>query len=212
MRTDYKQLIDKFKGEIVFCVASGPSLTQEDVDSLKGFKVVTANSSFKRAPWADIFYSNDWDWWKKYYSEAFALNPRGLWSGHPTATKLYPMIKCIPFDKKVRGLPPEPNKIGWYGNSGLAMTSLVDKTNPKVIGLLGYDMQETNGMSHWHGDHPEDIRKGFNFPMWIERAEELAEAFRKKGTTVINFSRQTSLTCFERGDLGDFLLTHKAVK
>jgi hypothetical protein len=50
---------------IVVCVASGHSLTKEDVEYCKGkAKVYIVNDGYKLAPWADLLYAahTDRDW------------------------------------------------------------------------------------------------------------------------------------------------------
>lgn len=156
------------------------------------------------APWADIHYSNDHDWWERYIDECREVGDAELWTGHPTATRLL-NLKTIPYRRDGRGLNLDPKYINWGGNSGFAAIQLAFKTNPKWIGLLGYDMGDPSGQGHWHRDHPEDVRKAFNFPMWVPRFNEMAADLKKIGLPVINFTRQTSLTCFDRASLEDYL-------
>lgn len=202
---DYSRLKDKFKGEIVFCVASGPSLTQEDVDSIRGkARVITVNTSFLRAPWADIHYSNDHDWWQEYEQQIRTTCSGERWTGHPMVGEQLGLY-TIPYDKRGRGLQEDPTKINWGGNSGYAALQLAYKTNPRLIGLLGYDMKgQLGSSSHWHGDHPEKVRKDFNFAMWIPHFEEVAKDFESKGIEVINFTRDSDLTCFKKLTLEEF--------
>lgn len=53
-----------FAGETVFCLASGPSLTQDIADKLKGHRVIAVNSSIKQAPWADVLFFTDNGWFE----------------------------------------------------------------------------------------------------------------------------------------------------
>ena len=48
-------------------IASGPSLTKEDVDAVRGLNVIVINTSYWLAPWADILYACDGHWWDWHY-------------------------------------------------------------------------------------------------------------------------------------------------
>ena len=52
---------------IVVCVASGPSLIQEDIEYCKGkAKIYVVNDCHKIAPFADLLYAADTQWWEYY--------------------------------------------------------------------------------------------------------------------------------------------------
>jgi hypothetical protein len=203
---DYALLQDKWRGEVVVCIASGPSLTQEDVDKLRGkARVITVNSSFRIAPWADIHYSNDHDWWQEYGDEVRETCTGELWTGHHTAG-LHQNLKTIPFLRQGKGLQRNPACINWGGNSGFAALQLAYKTNPRLIGLLGYDMKMSDqGQWHWHPDHPDHIKKGADFENWTQRFQRVADDFNLIGLPVINFTRDTALECFPRGSIEDYI-------
>ena len=50
--------------ETAVCIASGPSLTQADVDYVRGkARVIVVNNGYLLAPWADVLYAADARWW-----------------------------------------------------------------------------------------------------------------------------------------------------
>ena len=52
---------------LAICIASGPSLTQEDVDYCRGKgKVYAVNNVYTLAPWADVLYACDQAWWDEH--------------------------------------------------------------------------------------------------------------------------------------------------
>jgi hypothetical protein len=55
----------------VVCIASGPSLTAEDVERVRaaGHPVIVTNTTFRLAPWADVLFGMDSKWWKEYHKE-----------------------------------------------------------------------------------------------------------------------------------------------
>ena len=51
-------------GGLVVCLATGPSLTQADVDRVRGkATVIAVNDAHRLAPWASALYSSDRYWW-----------------------------------------------------------------------------------------------------------------------------------------------------
>ena len=68
-------------GETVVCIASGPSLTRDDVEYCRGrAKVLVINTSILLAPWADAFHACDgrvWRWHKEAVQAfGFVRRPR----------------------------------------------------------------------------------------------------------------------------------------
>jgi hypothetical protein len=54
-----------FAGKAIVCLGGGPSLTQAQVDACRGrAHVIAINDAFRLAPWADVLYACDWQWWK----------------------------------------------------------------------------------------------------------------------------------------------------
>ena len=54
----------KLRGRPCVVVASGPSLTAEDVDYCRErAAVIVVNDNYKLAPWADVLYAADPEWW-----------------------------------------------------------------------------------------------------------------------------------------------------
>jgi len=97
-------------------------------------------------------------------------------------------------------------KIFSYGNSGAAAISLAASSNAKRIILLGYDCKYgDDGKRHWHGDHPKGLGNAGGIHNWRAKFERLA-AELPKGCEVINASRETALSCFERATLKSVLV------
>jgi len=142
----------------------------------------------------------DRKWWHQY-----ALTISGefeLWTSHPEAARVYRLnfIRSEPGG----GLSKTPGTIRQGGNSGFQAVALALHFGAARVILLGYDMQFTNGRSHWHGDH--SVKLGNPVP---ERMRFWHEQFRALGreTTVpiVNATRETALRCFPRVTLAEAL-------
>ena len=189
-----------WRGETVVVMASGPSMTQADADACRGLRVITVNSTFALAPWADVHYSSDADWWEMNLPRMRRGCSGEFWTGHPYGV-IADDVKVCPYDKKARGVITQPGRIAWGGNSGYCAIGLAYQFGAARIVMLGFDQQG----EHWHADHPAAIRKPANWPMWRERFGEMAADFARLGVEIINCSRDTSLNCFPRQRLEDVL-------
>ncbi|MGA4815964.1 hypothetical protein ACPA9J_15885 [Pseudomonas aeruginosa] len=54
----------------------------------------------------------------------------------------------------------------------------------KRIILLGYDMQKTNGQSHWHGDHPKGLGSAGKIAEWPSEFERLSATTRQSRSSI----------------------------
>ena len=172
------------------CIASGPSLLEEDVNKVKNLNTIVVNTSFRLAPWAKILFAGDFGWWNLYRNEVKEKFIGECWTGNKKASKIFGLnyIK----QKHGNSLSRENGVINFGGNSGYAAIEFAYQLGAKRIILLGYDMQRTNGMSHWHGDHYR-LSNDNAFPRWIKRIESVAKELDKIGVEVLNATRQTAL-------------------
>lgn len=87
------------------------------------------------------------------------------------------------------------------GNSGYQAINLAFHTGAKRIVLLGFDMQRTDGKAHWFGNHPGNMQVPSPYADWLHKFEQLAADLKVQGVEVLNCTRETALTCFERVSL-----------
>ena len=181
-------------GATIVCIASGPSLTQADVDSVRGkAKVIVINTSYLKAPWADVLYACDAKWWKwnkgapSFHGLKYALTTEsGRWPG-------VQVLKRGGTD----GLSLKPTSLVTGSNSGYQAVNLafhLGGPGCRIV-LLGYDMQRgPKGEEHWHPDHPMKSRNPYK--QWIRLFGTLVKPLQDKGVEIINCSRRTALECF----------------
>jgi len=182
-------------GKTVVCIASGPSLTPEDVERIRQAELTTlvTNTTFRLAPWAAVLFGFDSKWWRQYGAEAASFKGEKL-TISPNGTK------------HGARLCPNPNVIMRYGNSGAAALAIALQGNPAKVILLGYDGQKApNGQAHWHEDHPNGMSNCKSIATWKSHFELTAILARRKHTQVVNASRETAIRCFDRARLEDVL-------
>lgn len=182
-----------WNGRTVVCIASGPSLTAEDVELVResGHATIVTNTTFRLAPWADVLFGFDFKWWQHYLPEVNqAFNPKGRRiSASSLAINLG--VETTDASPWFRG----------FGNSGAAAIAFAAGGGASRIILLGYDCAISDGEKHWHPDHAGKLSNCISISKWPKQFERTAALARQCGSQVINASRRTALTCFDRMDL-----------
>ena len=183
-------------------IASGPSLTKEDVDKLKGQKVAVINNNYLIAPWADLHYACDAHWWEWHYEKKEMIEFKGeKWSQEQGWNKdlkdKYKHLNIRIVDSKPgEGISAE-GPIYQGCNSGIQAINLIYQLyKPDQICLLGYDMKVSGDSPRWHGHHPNKVVA--NISNWVPRYNAVARDADILGLEIINYTRDTALTCFPR--------------
>jgi hypothetical protein len=154
------------------------------------------------APWADLLYACDGDWWDEYIGEARRTFSGELWTFDSVAAERHGLRVAKGLDE--RGLGRDIIHTG--NNSGYQAINLVYLRGAARIILLGYDMKRgPTGKLHWHGDHPRGLNRGCAFSTWLKRFPALAEDLKSEGVSVINATRDTALECFPKMRLEEAL-------
>jgi len=187
----------KWAGATVVCIASGPSLSAEDCDSVRLWrdaspadrKAVVVNTSFRAAPWADALFAMDIPWWHHHIKEI-----RESFHGEPCSSSPH----ALRYGVRIIGS-------GWnpYGNSGAGAIRLACCAGATRVLLIGYDCKPRGAQIHWHADHPKPLGNAGSMMKWAGQFAKLRDALT--GVEIINCSRDTALTAFSRGDLGQEL-------
>lgn len=174
----------------IMCVASGPSLTEEDYLLLasKSDLVISANNSMFSSRPPNIVYGFDPIWWEYNYDNIPSTCSKYSHlpvENHPDVKQFFYLNSCY--------------------NSGAQAIFLASVFAPKEIVLLGYDCDISEG-SHFHGDH---IGKLTNPDLetvakWMEDYY-LVKKYLPDSIAVINCTRRTKITCFERLSIEDLL-------
>jgi hypothetical protein len=187
----------------VVCLATGPSLTAEDVDYCLGrARVIAVNDAYRLAPWADALYACDPAWWR--WHDGVKSFQGAKWSMHHDA---WSARFCAAFSDVARlkntgetGLELDPSGLRAGRNSGYQAINLAVHYGATRIVLLGYDLQRTGGRAHFFGNHPQ---AGQNAPYasFIPYFQTLISPLNKAGVSIVNCTPSTALTCFDRSDL-----------
>lgn len=196
-------------GSTVVLIASGPSLTPEDVTFCRGrARVVAVKDAVRLAPWADVCYACDARWWAHhnglpdFTGRKFAIEDCKAAVAFAKHNSRWPDIELIDNTGEV-GLEADPRGVRTGKNSGYQAINLAVHLGASRIVLLGYDMQHTGGRHHWFGVHP------WNTAPACERFrpffDHLVAPLAALQIQVLNATRETALTCWPRVSLEDAL-------
>lgn len=194
-------------GGAVVILGCGPSLTQAQVDYVRGkAHIIAVNDSYRLAPWADVIYFADerWHAWHKARPEFVALNG-------PIVTLENAQI--VRADARVHslhtgadgGLSCSPETLNTGGNSVYQALNFAALAGAKKVILLGVDMRSDSGRTHWHAGHPTKTHTAVYKRIFIPAFEAVAEMVRTSGVEVINASPGTALKCFKLMEISECL-------
>lgn len=200
---------DRWKGETCVIVASGPSLTDADIEHAvsRRVRMIAINESWVKASSADVLYGADAGWWRirkplpgdfkgEYWTQNRGWNPQ----------RVPDDIHCI----ESRGgnvIDPTQSYIHDGGNSAFQSLGLAILWGCRRVVFLGLDLGYTRGLAHWHGEHIAPLHNP-SLPLLAFCRNEFAIAAPQcaaLGVRVINASRETTLNCFERMGIEDAL-------
>ncbi len=179
-------------------LASGPSLTQEQIDAAlaSGHFTIAVNTTWEKAPTADMLYAGDFLWWKVNIAKVRAAKFKGvIWTQDSSTAARWPGIKHF------RGVNREGlgmrDVLHINGNSGVQALNLAYLQGYKRIILLGFDMKlGPNGEKHHHADHPHPMVQGQTFGDWLHKLEAVARDFKTTDCEVLNATPESAMKCF----------------
>lgn len=199
----------EWRGETCAIIASGPSLEEKDVEFVKGkARCIVVNDNYRLAPWADILYAADTNWWDWHNGAPGFKGVKATVS--QSAAKKYGLRWLRYNDPDKPGLELEDStciRTGYTGgNSGLQAINVAAHLGVERIVLLGFDMK-SNGANHWFGEHPNHTpgAKTDKYLRFRKATAQTVPDLKAAGIEVINCTRDTALECFPRQELRDVL-------
>ena len=193
-------------GQYVAIIGGGPSIKRSDVDMLRDrLRVVVINESFQLAPWADVLYSCDNNWWQIRHVALNKFNGLKV-TQDDVAAQMFPDLKKIklrpdgPGTYKKYFLMDEWGEVGSGQGSGFQVVNWMAQLAVKGMALLGFDGCTINDQMHWHGRHQGRLNNPnqstfLAWKMWMENA---APKLRELSIDMVNCSMVSTIGCFPR--------------
>jgi hypothetical protein len=209
-----------WEGETVVCIASGPSLTKEQVEASKQFKTIVINDNYLIAPWADILYFADHKWWVWHkeglikawpwvsFTKTEVKRAFEEFKGQKVTIRHNPMATdkdiFVLENEGAEGLPENPTGLKTGSNSGYQALNIAVMSGAKTILLLGYDMKYQGQRSHAHNGHPQKMHETA-YKGYAKKFSTLENPIKQLGIRVVNCTPGSGIGCFERGEIESFV-------
>lgn len=203
-----------WEGATVVILASGPSLTVEQCEAVRhwqegtiaGRYVIAINTTFRRAPFADMVYACDGEWWRamenglRYIDEVTATFDKSrLWTQDRKAADDFG-LRYIE-SARLPGLSRDPRRIHQGNNSGYQCINIAYHAGARRIILLGFDCKP----GHWHKPHPSPLSNSAPVERWKREFRALAADLAQTSVEVVNCTPGTALKAFKTELLADAL-------
>ena len=196
-------------------IGGGPSLTVEQVEQVRAareagaVRVIAINDAYRLAPFADVCYFADSEWWGWHKNrpdfQAFAGQKCSISdSGGNIKDPAVHILRNANSRGQSFGLSLDPRQIVTGSNSGYQALNIAVLAGAKTIILIGFDAREPTGKTHWFGDHPK--REPIAAYAQYRKAFSLGErAILAAGVKVVNCSPGSAIDSFPKMDLADAL-------
>lgn len=202
-----------WEGKTVVCIASGPSLTQEQVNrvALADVKTIVVNDAYLLAPWADLSYFADLAWWG-WHTTGIAKPLLGMTAEDVRACFAgFEGEKCSIQHHGKEAMDPEVHLLkngGWEGvstdpesirtgcHSGYQAINVAVLAGAARIVLIGYDGKfDAKGKAHFFGDHPE---RSYDTVVrdYSKLYRTMENPLKELGVEVLNASPGSAITHF----------------
>jgi len=198
----------EWKGQTAAILASGPSMTREQAEAVRGrCRVIAVNNQGidtecdgrmvpAIAPWADILFAADSKWWRHYHERALQFAGRKV-TTRPTLP--WPEVYYLQQAYEEPVYDPRPGYVVSGGNSGYMALHLAVQLGATRVLLLGFDMKNGhNGRRHWFGNHPGKLNSKGSYATWRSAFEKFAGVLEHMKVEVLNCTPGTALRCFPR--------------
>jgi hypothetical protein len=198
----YAAIPREWPGSTIVCLATGPSLTQQDVDFCRDkAKVIAIKNAYDLAPWADVVYGAGVDvtrWWQ-VNGDRVVANHAGLrFTLDPLASKWATLLRY----GAEHGLSADPSRLALGRNSGYQVINLAVLLGAAKIILLGYDMRVGSRNNFFEGPMKGPAHK---YSDWQPFFASIVEPLKQLGVAVINCTPNSALECFPKMTLAEAL-------
>lgn len=192
-----------WQGETAVCIATGPSLTPEQVEQVKRASVRTIgiNDVGLTEDWIDVWYAADWPFWRFYEARAEASQALKVCADVMSrGSQLVDLFLCT--ISNARAERYEPGFVLSGGHSGFQALQMAISFGATRVILLGYDCKPRGTSTNYFGRKPKTLDRASNYEAWVTNYDRLAVP---AGVEVLNATPGSAITAFPRVSLDDVL-------
>ena len=195
----------KFKNKKAILMASGPSLTEKVIETVRPHKdrfvIFGCNDVYKVVDYLDIHYACDTGWWDNWGEHFKATRPNlESWTQCKSSSKKFEINYINGVYKD--GLSIKSNLIHYGSNSGFQQLNLAFLMGCSSFMLLGYNMQKVDNVSHFFGDHPPQLKRNSPYNKFVHSFTTIQKPVKDR---IINCTENSALTFLTYTDLDEYL-------
>jgi hypothetical protein len=195
----------KFKNKKAILIASGPSLTEEVIETIRPYKdhfvIFGCNDVYKVVDYLDVHYACDTRWWDAWGEHFKAIRPNlESWTQCEISAKKYSVnyIKGLHKQK----LSTNSTYIHYGANSGFQQLNLAFLMGCSKFILVGYNMQKVSKKSHFFGDHPQALNRNSPYTRFAENFSNIQKEIQN---LIVNSTPNSALTFFNYQSIEEVL-------
>lgn len=228
----FSEVQQVWRCETVAVLAGGPSLTLEQVESVRiaqrngRLRAIAVNDAYLVSPWADLHYAAD-SHWHRWHTEGISKPTLGLaaedvrdrWASFPAqkctiqgsgdnvTDYAVHMLRNKTFPDHGNGLSLDPQALMTGRNSGFQALNLAVLAGATTVLLLGFDACEPAAGVSGHGlggDHPRPTPADV-YPLYRAAMAAAAPALASVGVRVLNCAPGSAINAFPKMELAEAL-------
>lgn len=202
-------------GETVAILGSGPSMSREVAETVKGrCKTIGINDQCIEktidgvkvpalAGWADVLFAADSMWWRLHEKQVAEF--KGIKVSRGWRAPISGIHYLLSAGQN--GVDQRPTHLCGI-NSGQMAINLAYHFGAKRILLCGFDCHG----GRWFGDHPRPLSNKHHYKLWQRSSDRAAASYKKRGVDIVNCTPGSALKSFRMSTLDIELgLTKEAV-
>ncbi len=195
-------------GMTAVCMATGPSLTREQVAAVKSASVKTIaindlglSTRDPSASWCHIWYAADWQFWHAYKEQA----ARSLALKVTADTNAMPhgVVDLFLDTKKVEKAKEYAKGYAISGgHSGFQALQVAIFCGATRVCLVGYDCKPKGKDTNYFGRKPEKLHRASSYNLWPQCYQDLK---LPAGVEVINCTPDSAINAYQFKPIAEVL-------
>lgn len=197
-----------WSGKTAVCLATGPSLTREQVDAARSASVKTIaindlglTTRDPSAHWCDIWYAADWQFWHAYQEQA--AQSQALKVTADTNAMPHGVVDLF-LDTK-NGAKAKEYAKGYAvsgGHSGFQALQVAIFCGATRICLVGYDCKPKGNATNYFGRKPQHLHRDSSYKLWPQCYQDLK---LPDGVEVINCTPDSAIKAYPYKEISEVL-------
>lgn len=184
-------------------VATGPTAGDVDFGLVADWPCLVVNDGYRLHAGACALYACDGRWWDIHIARIRETFRGALWTQDIVAAGRYGLNRIA--GQHRAGLSTNPAEIHFNHNSGAQAINLAYHWGARRLVLVGFDMQEVKGKTHFFGPHPKPLQNSNPYDLFRRCFGTLAHDLAQAGVQVVNTSPRSALHVFPKATLADAL-------